>query len=115
MKGATASTEYRFARSLTLSGLLIFASWWCRSEAASSSAPENKSLSGRLPAQLDDLFFYVEAEIGGEQPLTLVLDTGASSSVVSPDLARRLKTRGALRDLPDRFGGTASRKRQKMD
>jgi len=114
MERTTAHPAGGFSRLLILCGLLIFPGAWCHAETAASN-PALESLSCKLPAQLDDLFFYVEAEIGGERSLNLVLDTGASFSVISTGLAKRLKTRGALRDRPDRFGGTASRRRQKMD
>src|ERR1043166_8018933 len=54
-----------------------------------------------LPTHLDDIYFYVQAHIGGVGPFNLVLDSGASFSVASPKVAQNLRDAGVLRDVRD--------------
>jgi len=72
------------------------------------SRGEKSSLT--LPSRLDDRYFYLRASIGGEGPFNLILDTGASSLVVSPKVAERLRKKGILQNEGSRRIGSASGK-----
>ena len=67
-----------------------------------------------LPSHLDEFYFYVQARVGDEGPFNLILDTGASHLIISPQVAERLRKTGALRDTGAVRVNTASGKKPEM-
>jgi len=77
--------------------------------------PDELTESLQPPAQLEGGIFTVEAHIGGLGPFRLFLDTGASWTVISTDVAEQLKRAGALTDIRDGKVNTAAGKRHLFD
>ena len=78
-------------------------------ERPSEGAPAagDEGVAFRLAAE-DKPLVLVPVRMGGEGPFTFALDTGASTTVVSPELARRLGIRGARIAAMTGGGGRAS-------
>lgn len=61
---------------------LLLSFFWCRWGCANDRSMAFESVNGLV---------YVEARINGSNPVPMVLDTGASDSIVSPSVARLLR------------------------
>lgn len=68
-----------------------------------------------LPARLHHGLILVEASVGETGPLQLLLDTGASFLVLTPETAARLRVAGTARNVRDHRVDTASGRRVKLD
>lgn len=95
-------------------GLVLLAGTGCSVLERRTSAPEtglNPGSTWTLPATFEDDAIFVEAYVGSVGPLRLMVDTGASCLVLSPDVAARARQDGSLQRGRPGKAGTASGKR----
>ena len=102
------------ALAASVAALALFAPFGRCADSQSGSTAPGSTNSFALPSHADSMCFYVQARIGGEGPFNLILDTGASLLVITPQVAARLRKTGALRDGPRQRMEAASGKQPKL-
>ncbi len=94
-EGRTRSASPPFAiPALRLALFALFFASGCTALRPSAAAP--RATEWTLPAIFEDESFYVDAWIGTVGPLRLFLDTGATSLVLTPATAQRVRAAGFL-------------------
>ncbi|GEM_PF-2473977 len=68
-----------------------------------------------IPARLIGHSFIVDVKIGGHGPFRMLLDTGASSLVISPEIAEQLRKAGDLENIWNLRAGTSDGGSQRFE